>query len=394
MYLMGIDVGTSGVKVILISEEGNVVTERSSSYGIISPHPSWFEQNPEDWWTAASACIKETLSEEGIKPSDIAGIGLSGQYHGLVLLNKKYEVIRPCILWNDQRTAEQAEFITNKIGKERLLGITATQCAPYFTVSKLLWVRDNEPENYEKIHKLMLPKDYVRFKLTGECVTDVTDASGSMFLNVYERKWSPEITEILDIDKNILPGLVESPEVSGKVSGQAARETGLPAGIPVVGGAGDQAAAAIGNGIVEEGIATYSIGTSGVIYAATDELKYDPESRLNVFCHAAPGKWCVLACINSAAGSYQWYLDNFSSWAKAEAGETGESIYSVLERKAGGIPLGSEKLIFLPYLAGGTTSAHGYKCPRRLFRSPHRSHNFSHITVNIGRGLVLLPGLS
>ena len=386
MYLMGIDVGTSGVKGIIISEKGKLISEQTSSYPIHSPFPSWFEQNPEDWWDATVHCIRKILSDSGIDPFEIRGIGLSGMYHGLVLLDKECNVIRPCILWNDQRTAEQSEFLSRKIGDERLLRIAATSCAPYFTACKLIWVRDNEPENYEKIYKCMLPKDYVRFKLTGEFVTDMTDASGTLFLNIHERKWSSEMMEAMEVDKAILPGLVESPEISGKTSKKAAGETGLPSGIPVAGGAGDQAAAAIGNGIVDEGIATYSIGTSGVIYAATNEIKYDPAGRVNSFCHAAPGKWSVLAVINSAAGSYQWYLDNFADWAKAEAKQTGESVYAILERNASRIPEGSDKLIFLPYLAG-ERHPHTNTNARGVFFGLHAGHTNDHIVRSILEGV-------
>lgn len=386
MYLMGIDVGTSGVKVIILSEEGKLLSDETSSYPISSPSPGWFEQNPKDWWTATVTCIRGMFRSNRIKPSEIKGIGLSGMYHGLVLLDRGYNVIRPCILWNDQRTADQSEYILHKIGGERLLKIAATSCAPYFTACKLMWVRDNEPENYEKIYKLMLPKDYVRFKLTGEFVTDMTDASGTLFLNIHKRQWSPEIVEMLEVDKDILPNLVESPEISGKVSKKAAEETGLPPGIPVAGGAGDQAAAAIGNGIVDEGIATYSIGTSGVIYAAANEIKYDPAGRVNSFCHAAPGKWSVLAVINSAAGSYQWYLDNFSDWAKAEASKTGESVYTVLEKHASRIPEGSEKLIFLPYLAG-ERHPHTNTNARGVFFGLHAGHTNDHIVRSILEGV-------
>ena len=386
MHLMGIDVGTTGVKVILISEDGQVLAEQTSSYPTSSPNPSWFEQNPEDWWTATVACIREMVEANGIKLSEITGIGLSGMYHGLVLLDREYNVIRPCILWNDQRTATQSEYIASQFDDKQLLDIAATTCGPYFTACKLLWVRDNEPQNFEKIYKLMLPKDYVRFKLTGEFVTDMTDASGTLFLNVHERKWSQEIVDKLGVDNNILPDLVESPEVSGKVTKRAAEETGLLPGIPVAGGGGDQAAAAIGNGVVEEGIATYSIGTSGVIYAATNEIKYDATGRVNAFCHAAPGKWCVLACINSAAGSYQWYLDNFSDWAMAEAKSSGESIFSILENRAAGIPEGSEKLIFLPYLAG-ERHPHTDTNARGVFFGLHAGHTNSHIIRSILEGV-------
>jgi xylulokinase len=386
MYLMGIDVGTSGVKVIILSEKGSLISEKTSSYPIHSPFPSWFEQNPEDWWNATVRCIREILSSASIDPLEIRGIGLSGMYHGLVLLDRDCNVIRPCILWNDQRTALQSEYLSNKIGGERLLRIAATSCAPYFTACKLIWVRDNEPDNYEKIYKCMLPKDYVRFRLTGEFVTDMTDASGTLFLNIHERKWSSEMMEVMEVDKDILPDLVESPEISGKTSRKAFEETGLPSGIPVAGGGGDQAAAAIGNGIVDEGVATYSIGTSGVIYAATNEIKYDPEGRVNSFCHAAPGKWSVLAVINSAAGSYQWYLDNFSDWAKAEAKQTGESVYAILERNASRIPEGSDKLFFLPYLAG-ERHPHTNTNARGVFFGLHAGHTNDHIVRSILEGV-------
>jgi len=386
MYLMGIDVGTSGVKCILISEDGSLAAESMESYPIYSPSPSWFEQNPNDWWDATVKSIRKMLSRTAIDVSQVAGIGLSGQYHGLVILDRDHNVLRNSILWNDQRTAYQALYISDKVGREKLLTIAATEGAPYFTACKLQWVRNNEPETYEKVFKMMLPKDYIRFRLTGEFATDVTDASGTLFLDIRERTWSKEIPDLLGVDSSILPNLVESTDISGKVSQAAAEITGLKLGIPVAGGAGDQAAAAVGNGIVEEGLLSYSIGTSGVIYAATDTLKIDRKSRINTFCHAVPGKWCVLACINSAAGSYQWYQEQFADLEKRRAADEGRSVYEVIEEEASSAPLGSDKLIFLPYLAG---ERHPYTDTnaRGVFFGLHTGHGKAHMVRSILEGV-------
>jgi xylulokinase len=352
MYLMGIDVGTSGVKCLLIDEDGGVVAETTKSYPIHSPRPSWFEQDPEDWWRGTVDAIREVLASEGIGDGEVSGIGLTGQYHGLVILDRDGKVLRRSILWNDQRTASQAAYLVEKAGRDRLLKTAATVGAPYFTACKLQWVKDNEPAVYEKVFKMMLPKDYIRYRLTGEFATDVSDASGTLFLDVPARRWSDDMPSLLGFDGSILPNLVESPEVSGAVARTAAEETGLKAGTPVAGGAGDQAAAAVGLGIVEEGYITYSIGTSGVIYAATDSVRIDGESRVNTFCHAVPGTWCLLSCINAAAGSYQWYREKFAQVEEAAAEKSGRDVYALLEEEAKKAPLGSDKLFFLPYLAG------------------------------------------
>ena len=386
MYLMGIDVGTSGVKTILISEMGELKAESTESYPIHSPKPSWFEQNPDDWWKATVKSIRQMMGKAGIDVSEISGIGLSGMYHGLVILDKDHKVLRPSILWNDQRTAAQSEYIVEKVGTGNLLRICATGGAPYFTACKLQWVRDHEPEIFEKVHHMMLPKDYIRLKLTGEFATDVTDASGTLFLDIEKRRWSEEMPGLLDVDGDILPALVESPEVSGRVSGGAAEETGLKLGIPVAGGAGDQASAAVGIGIVKEGIASYSIGTSGVIYAATDRLKADEKGRVNTFCHAVPGTWCVLACINAAAGSYQWYQDKLALWEKSQAEAKGRKIYEILEEEASQAPLGSDKLLFLPYLAG-ERHPHTDTNARGVFFGLHAGHGKPHMVRSILEGV-------
>jgi len=386
MYLIGIDVGTSGVKSLLITEKGEVMAEATKSYSTSSPKPSWFEQNPDDWWSATVNAIRQMLSEAAVDSTKVAGIGLSGQYHGLVILDKNQKVLRPSILWNDQRTAKQSDYIIQKVGKETLLRICATQGAPYFTACKLQWVHDNEPNNYKRVHKMMLPKDYIRFKLTGEFVTDVTDASGTLFLDIRKRCWSEKVTQLLGVDIDILPDIVESSEISGKITRKAAEETGLKHGTPVAGGAGDQAAAALGIGIVEEGIAAYSIGTSGVIYAATDDLKIDKKGRFNTFCHSVPGKWCVLACINSATGSYQWYQDKFAIWERSVAEQRGVNIHKVIEEQASHAPIGSDKLIFLPYLSG-ERHPHTDTNARGVFFGLHTGHDKSHFIRSILEGV-------
>jgi len=386
MYLMGIDIGTTGVKTILISADGKSIAEDNKSYKLYSPKTNWFEQNPDDWWECTVSSIQQMLKDSKIDASEIVGIGLSGQYHGLVLIDKNYKSLRPCILWNDQRTAKQSEDIVTIVSKDRLLNIAATPGAPYFTACKLYWVREHEPELYEKIYKLMLPKDYVRLKLTGEVTTDVTDASGTLFLDIKQRKWSEEMVKLLDIDGAILPNLVESPAVSGKLLSNVADITGLKSGIPVAGGAGDQAAAAVGNGIIEEGLATYSIGTSGVIYAATEQVQFDSKGRINTFCHAVPGTWCLLACTNSAAGSLHWFQENFSDWERHEANNRGGNVYDILMEKAAAIPPGSDKLFFLPYLAG---ERHPHTDPdaKGIFFGVHSGHTKSHFIRSILEGV-------
>jgi xylulokinase len=374
---MGIDVGTTGLKTVLITPDGETVSEATSSYPLMTPQTNWFEQNPDDWWKAAVKSIGMTLKDSDIRPDEISGIGLTGQYHGLVLLDRDFEVIRPCIMWNDQRTGTQSESVIEKVGREKLLDVASTCGAPYFTACKLLWVRDNEPDNYERVFKLLLPKDYVRFRLTGELATDVTDASGTLFLDISRRNWSQEMVDLLGVDSSILPRLYESQEVAGRVTKAAADQTGLVEGIPVICGGGDQACAAVGNGIIEEGLVGYSIGTSGVIYAATDRIKTDPQGRVNSFCHSVPGQWCILACTNAAAGSLQWFQENFAEIEKIEAEKTGKSVYEILEEEASKIPAGSDKLFFLPYLAG---ERHPHTDPnaRGAFIGFHSGHTKAH----------------
>jgi xylulokinase len=386
MALLGIDVGTTGVKTLLIGEDGAVRAEATRPYPLHTPAPGWFEQDPEDWWTATAAAIRQALKDGGVSSRDVKGIGLSGMYHGLVMLDRQGRVLRRSILWNDQRTARQSAFIIEKVGQERLRRICATGGAPYFTACKLQWVRDTEPAIYDRAARIMLPKDYVRFRLTGECCTDVTDASGTLFLDVAKRRWSDEIPALLDVPRALLPELVESAAVSGQVNAAGRADTGLELGTPVAGGGGDQACAAVGMGIVREGAASYSIGTSGVIYAATGVPKTDAEGRFDTFCHAVPGTWCVLACINAAAGSHQWYQDKIAAFERAEAERRGTTIYAVLEELAARAPLGSGKLLFLPYLAG-ERHPHTDTEARGVWFGLHAGHGREHLIRSVLEGV-------
>jgi xylulokinase len=385
-FLAGIDVGTSGVKAVLIDEAGGLAAEATEPYPLYSPEPSWYEQDPQDWWDGTVRTLCRVLAESGVDPSHVAGIGLSGQYHGLVVLDAQRNVLRRSILWNDQRTARQSDDIVERVGKETLLRVCATRGAPYFTACKLQWVRDHEPRVYEKIDKLMLPKDYVRFRLTGELATDETDASGTLFLDIPHRRWSREVIDRLGVDGHILPDVVESTAVSGQVSESAAQATGLKKGTPVAGGAGDQAAAAIGLGIVEEGTAAYSIGTSGVIYVSTDDVRIDEAGRVNTFCHAVPGKWCLLACVNAATASYQWFIDSFADQERGEASRGSRNIYQILEEQAGQAPPGSDGLLFLPYLSG-ERHPHTDTRARGVFFGLHTGHRKPHFLRAVMEGV-------
>lgn len=386
MYLMGIDVGTTGAKVGVVSEIGELLAEAGETYPIHSPHTNWFEQDPADWWKATVNAIRQVIRNAGIDGSSIRGIGLSGQYHGLVLVDRNQRALRPCIMWNDQRTAQQSEHISRRVGTETLQRIAATGGAPYFTACKLQWVQEKEPDIFEKAYKLLLPKDYIRMKLTGEYVTDVTDASGTLFLDIRQRQWSREILDLLGYERSLLPEVVESPALSGKVTRSAAAEIGIAPGIPVAGGAGDQAAAAVGIGIVDEGYVSYSIGTSGVIYAATENVRIDPKGRVDSFCHSVPGKWCLLACINSAAGSLHWYETTFCEWERYVAGREEKSVYRILEEEASAAAPGSDKLFFLPYLAG---ERHPHTDPdaKGVFFGLHPGHTKAHIIRSILEGV-------
>ena len=354
-YLLGIDIGTSGTKTILCDDTGKILASVTDEYPCYQPKPNWSEQNPADWWNATRKTIRAAIEKAGVKASDVSGIGLSGQMHGAVLLDKDNAVLRPAILWNDQRTAAECRQITDTIGAARLIDLTCNPALTGFTAPKILWVRNNEPKTYDRTMKVLLPKDYVRFCLTGAFATEVSDASGTLLFDVKNRRWSKEVLSALQIDASLMPQCYESPEVSGKVTAAVAAELGIPAGTPVVGGGGDQAASAVGNGIVKTGVISATLGTSGVVFAFSDAVQTDPLGRVHTFCHAVPGKWHVMGVVLSAGGSFQWFRNNLGEPEKIIAQKEGVDPYDVLCREAAQAEPGSEGLFFLPYLTGERT---------------------------------------
>nr|MBO2494294.1 xylulokinase [Clostridia bacterium] len=354
-YLLGIDIGTSGTKTALFDELGNTVASSTKEYPLYQPQIGWAEQEPEDWWNAAVESIREVLAKSGVNPSDVKGIGLTGQMHGMVLLDKEGKVLRPAIIWCDQRTQEECDQITEIIGRERLIEITANPALTGFTASKVMWVKNHQPEIFEKINKILLPKDYIRYRLTGEFATEVSDASGMQFLDVPKRTWSREIVDKLGIDFDWLPDVYESPEVSGKVSQVAAQLTGLLPGTPVVGGGGDQAAGAVGNGIVKPGVISSTIGTSGVVFAFMDQVKIDPKGRVHTFCHAVPNTWHVMGVTQGAGLSLQWMRNNFGGIERELAKFMDVDPYVFMDAEAEKAVPGCQGLIYLPYLMGERT---------------------------------------
>ncbi len=356
-YLIGIDIGTSGTKTIIIdaAKNGEVVASSTREYPLYTPKPQWAEQEPEDWWQATCASIADVMDQSGASPSDIKGIGLSGQMHGSVFLDENNQVVRPAILWCDQRTGPECDWITEKVGFDKVVEYTSNPVLTGFTAGKIVWLRNHEPEMYKLVRKVLLPKDYIRFRLTGEFATEVSDASGTSLFNVTKRDWAYEMLDAIDIPKEWMPKCYESFEVSGKVTSEAAGITGLKAGTPVVGGGGDQAAGAVGNGIVESGIVSSTVGTSGVVFAFSDEPVVDPEVRMHTFCHAVPGKWHVMGVVLSAGGSLRWYRDTFAGAETTVAKSLGTDPYNVMCMEAEKAPPGCEGLIFLPYLTGERT---------------------------------------
>lgn len=351
--LLGIDVGTSGTKALVIDAGGRIVAEAMTEYPMDTPRPLWAEQNPADWWQAAIASIQRVLTQ--VDARDIAGVGLTGQMHGLVMLDAQGEVLRPCIMWNDQRTGAQCAAITQKIGAKKVIELVGNPILPGFTAPKIVWVRENEPDVYARVTHILLPKDYLRYKLTGAFATEVSDASGTVLLDVAKRQWSDEMLAALEIPREWLPEVYESPVVSAKISADAARATGLLEGTPVVGGGGDQAAQAVGSGIVSQGLISVTLGTSGVVFASSDEYRVEPQGRLHAFCHAVPGKWHLMGVMLSAAGSFRWFRDALGQREKELAGREDMDVYKLLTAQAGSAPPGSEGLIFLPYLTGERT---------------------------------------
>ncbi|MCK6579882.1 MAG: xylulokinase [Anaerolineae bacterium] len=372
--LLGLDISTTGAKALLIDEAGRVIATHTTPQPISQPQPLWSEQDPADWWDGIAASIRAVLAEAN--HPEIAAIGLTGQMHGLVLQDAAGAVLRPSILWNDQRTQAQCDSMTAKVGFERLIQLTGNRALTGFTAPKILWVRDHEPEVFARAAHILLPKDYLRYKLTGEYVMDVSDASGTSLLDVANRRWSSEVVAALDLPESWLPRLAEGPEVTGVVSAQAAAETGLKAGTPVVGGGGDQAAGAVGVGAVEPGIVGLVVGTSGVVFAPLPGYAYEPQGRLHAFCHAVPGMWHFMGVMLSAAGSLQWYHDTLGH---------GQSFDDLLA-PAADIPPGADGVLFLPYLSGERTP-HPDPLARGAFVGLTVRHHQAHMTRAVLEGV-------
>jgi xylulokinase len=346
MYWLGIDTGTSGTRALLIDNKGREIAAVTAPHEEIRmERPLWAEQRPEDWFAAAAQAIQGVLAKSGATGRDIRGIGLSGQMHGLVIIDRSGAVIRPSLIWCDQRSQPQVDFINQTVGTDKILASIANPVLTGFTLPKLLWVRDLEPQHFERVRKLLLPKDYIRFRLTGEFATEVSDASGTALLDVVHRRWSFHMMDSLGLDRDILPSVHESTEITGVISSQAAQLTGLAPGTPVVGGGGDQAAGAVGSGIVEPGIVSCTLGTSGVVFAHTDKAAWDPLGRVHTFCHAVPDKWHVMGVTQSAGLSLQWLRNQLAP------GVT----YDALMLEAATAPAGSQGLFWLPYLMGERT---------------------------------------
>lgn len=351
-YLIGIDIGTSGTKTLLIEETGKPIASAIQEYPLYTPRPQWSEQDPVDWWSAVCGTIRTVLLKSGVDPREIKGIGLSGQMHGSVFLDENDIPIRRALLWNDQRTGPECAWITETVGAKRVIDLISNPVLTGFTAGKIIWLRNHEPANWAKVRKVLLPKDYIRLKLTGEFATEVSDASGTSLFNVKARAWSHEMLDAIGIPRDWMPACYESPEISGRINEAAAAATGLAPGTPVAGGAGDQAAGAVGNGIVEPGVVSNTIGTSGVVFAYSDKPFVDEEIRLHTFCHAVPGAWHMMGAVLSAGGSLQWYRDSFCQPEKVVAGSLGLDPYEIICKEAERVPVGSEGLIFLPYLTG------------------------------------------
>uniref|UniRef100_A0A7C4LLU2 Xylulose kinase n=1 Tax=Schlesneria paludicola TaxID=360056 RepID=A0A7C4LLU2_9PLAN len=353
---LGIDVGTSGTKALAMREDGEILATATAEYPLSSPKPGWSEQDPEDWWRATVESVKKVLKTGKVRADDVGGIGLSGQMHGSVFLDKSQSVIRPAILWNDQRTAAECAEIEKKAGgREKLINLVANPALTGFTAPKILWLRKHEPKNYERTTRVLLPKDYVRLRLTGEFATDVSDASGTLLLDVKNRQWCKPLLDKLDISPSWLPKVYESEDVTGQLTEAAARLLGLKKGVPLVGGGGDQAAGAVGNGIVKRGVISATMGTSGVVFAHSDDMQIDPQGRVHTFCHAVRGKWHVMGVVLSAGGSLQWYRNQLGQNEIAAAKKIKTDPYNLLTDQAAEAPPGCEGLFFLPYLTGERT---------------------------------------
>lgn len=385
-YYIGIDIGTSGTKSLLMDVDGNILAEATAEYVVYSPKPLWTEQDPEDWWNATVKTVREVVKKSKVKAADVKAIGLSGQMHGSVFLDGKGKVIRKALLWNDQRTAKECDEITSRAGgREELIRMVANPALTGFTAPKILWLRNNEPKNFQKLKTVLLPKDEIRRRLTGELATEVSDASGMLVLDVVNRCWSKELLGKLDLDTELFAKVYESHEVTGTLLPEVAKQLGLTTECKVVGGAGDCAAGAVGNGIVKQGIVTTSLGTSGVVFVHSDTPQYDAQGRLHTFCHAVAGKWHMMGVTLSAAGSLQWFVSQLCTELLAKKGV---DPFGVINAEAQAVPAGAEGLLFLPYLAGERTP-HADPNARGCFIGLTNKHGRGHMSRAVMEGVAM-----
>ena len=378
-YLLGIDIGTSGTKGVLMDREGKIYARAGREYSIDIPQPGWAEQNPKMWWEATIQVIREIIKESKVNPKQVRGIGLSGQMHGTVFLDKNLQPFRPAIIWADQRSSSQCEFIYQKIGKERLAELTGNPIATGFMGSTLLWMKENQPEEFNQIYKVILAKDYIRYKLTGNLGAEVTDASSSLLLDIKRRCWSEELLDILGLPFKILPERVhESQEVAGYLLAEVARYSGLLEGIPVVYGGGDQSMQAVGNGVIKPRILSSTIGTGGQLFITLDKFTYDPKLRIHTFCHALPDTYHLQGAILSAGLSLKWLRENIL--------HTSDS-YPIFDEEVDKIKVGSEGIIFLPYLLGERSP---YMNPeaKGVFFGLSLKHHRAHLVRAVMEGVV------
>jgi xylulokinase len=382
-HVLGIDIGTGGTRAVIMDEKGRILASATEEHEpFASPKIGWAEQRPEDWWRAAGLAIRKALALGKLRGEQISCVGFSGQMHGAVMLDSSSEVVRPALIWCDVRTDKQCKELNERIGSDLLIRLTCNPALPNFTLTKFLWTRENEPENWRRVRSVMLPKDYVRFRLTGERAIDVADASGTLMLDVARRQWSEEVLQAAEIDRSLLPALYESPDVCGKVSASGAEATGLAGGTPVVAGAGDQAAGATGMGIVTPGTVSATIGTSGVVFAATDRPALDPQGRLHTFCHAVPGRWHLMGVTQAAGLSLRWFRDRFGSELESD----GRDPYERLTAEAATAPSGADGLLWAPYLMGERTP-HLDSEARGVLAGLTASHTRAHVIRAILEGV-------
>lgn len=374
--VLGIDSSTTATKAILVDAAGTVVATAAAEYGYDAPFPLWSEQDPAAWIDATTAAIREVLAAAGVGGAEVAAIGLTGQMHGLVLLDAAGAVLRPAILWNDQRTGAECDELRATVGRERLIQITGNDALTGFTAPKLLWVRNHEPEIFDRVAHVLLPKDYIRLWLTGEYAMDRAGGAGTQLFDLAERTWSAALLDTLGLPADWFPPTFEGPEVTGSVAEAAARATGLEAGTPVVAGAGDQAANAVGTGAIDPGVVTLSLGTSGVVFAATEAPIFEPDGRVHAFCHAVPGRWHLMGVMLSAAGSLRWYRDTLAQTTP----------FSALDAEAAAVGAGSNGVLFLPYLSGERTP-HPDPLARGAFVGLTVRHHRAHLTRAVLEGV-------